>query len=332
MIPPSTLPPGYDIAELSGPEIISSLLDWGLFGTLTMQLYLYYQAFPNDRSFNKCLVYTVYLLELAQTILVTQDAFIKFGYGFGDVSTLTDIQMGWLSIPIMSALVALIGQSFYAYRVHVLSRSLLIPVLIIVVSIDGSVGGFMSGVYGFKARHNITLLKNQNTAWAAGLWLGGSALSDIMIAVCMTYYLSKNDTGFRQTHVLVSKLTRLTIETGSVTALVTLITLALFYVFPDKTYYSTPGSVIPKLYANTMFAVLNSRMEIVGGRGTYTSSSEMISIPSYLRNNVPSANSTRARPSPVVSFTREVFSDRELEDLVRMKGTPDSHTSTELPV
>ncbi len=36
-------------------------------------------------------------------MLVTHDAFAMFGYGFGDIETLTDMHFNWLTVPIMSA-------------------------------------------------------------------------------------------------------------------------------------------------------------------------------------------------------------------------------------
>ncbi|KAJ6503140.1 hypothetical protein DFH09DRAFT_864789, partial [Mycena vulgaris] len=98
------------------------------------------------------------------------------------------------------------------------------------------------------------------------VWCGASALSDIIIAVCMTYYLSKYDTGFRQTCALVSKLVRLTIETGSLTALVALITVTLFLTFPDRHFFTTPAALMPTLYTNSILVILNARIQIIGGR------------------------------------------------------------------
>ncbi len=99
------------------------LLNWGLFGTLSVQLCtllllrvsfqqiasdafsldLYYLAFPNDRRFTKYLVYGIYVIEFIQTILVAHDTFAMFGYGFGDMDALTRLNYNWLTVPIMSA-------------------------------------------------------------------------------------------------------------------------------------------------------------------------------------------------------------------------------------
>ncbi|KAJ7898965.1 hypothetical protein B0H13DRAFT_1623004, partial [Mycena leptocephala] len=117
--------------------ILEHFLHWGLFSVLTVQLFsnLYYLAFPNDRLFTKCLVYTIYSIAVVQTVLLTHDGFAAFGYGFGDFAALTAVRFYWFTSPIVGGLVAFMGQSFYAYRVHVLSSgSWTIPVLIVAVN------------------------------------------------------------------------------------------------------------------------------------------------------------------------------------------------------
>jgi len=267
---PPAVPPGFEIQELTGPLIVAYLLHWGLFGALTIQTYLYYEAFPNDRRNTKILVYGVYCLELVQTILVTFDSFRNFGYGFGNLKALTAMDFNWLNVPVMTAVVAFIGQSFYAYRIRILSRSLAMPILILAASITSSAAALATGAYSFIAG-DIAKLNNHRTNVAVGVWCAGSAACDVLIALSMTYYLAKSDTGFRQTRVLISKLIRLTIETGTVTAVVALANMILFFVFPGKTYYATPAAVMPKIYANTILTVLNARMRIMDGRTTYVS-------------------------------------------------------------
>ncbi|KAJ7136610.1 hypothetical protein C8R44DRAFT_550873, partial [Mycena epipterygia] len=112
--------------------LLATLLAWGLFGALSVQLYLYYEAFPNDKWSTKSVVYSVYAIELVEMILATSDCFARFGYGFGDISAITDTRLAWLDTPIMSGIVSFIGQSFYAYRLYVLSKSSFVSVLIVV--------------------------------------------------------------------------------------------------------------------------------------------------------------------------------------------------------
>ncbi|PBK86500.1 hypothetical protein ARMGADRAFT_1086347 [Armillaria gallica] len=258
---------GYPIERLSGPLIVASLLHWGLFGTLSVQLYLYYLAFPKDRKFTKYLVYGIYVVEFVQTILVSHDIFATFGYGFGNIEALTEVHFNWLIVPIMSAAAAGVGQGFYAYRIFILSRSRTVPAFVVCLSLTSSMGAIITGVYSFQT-NDITKLNNRKTSIV--IWCGASALCDVVIAICMTYYLTRRNTSFQQTQILVTKLIRLTIETGSVTAVVALLSLILFFVLPGQTFYSTPVFIMPKLYANTVYMVLNSRIRIMGGWDTYT--------------------------------------------------------------
>ncbi|KAK0237564.1 hypothetical protein EDD85DRAFT_547958 [Armillaria nabsnona] len=309
------VPAGYPIAELSGPYIVGCLLNWGLFGTLSAQLYLYYLAFPNDRRFTKYTVYGIYVIEFGQTILVAYGMFATFGYGFGDMDALTSMHSYWLVDIIMSAVVSSVGQVFYAYRIFIVSKSRIISILIICVSLTSFVAAIITVVYSFQAG-GISKFNNWKTCIAVGIWCGGSALCDVLIAICMTYYLMRRTTNFRRTRTLVTKIIRLTIETGSVTAVVTLLSFALFVAFPYQYFYATPALLMPKLYANTVYMVLNSRFQIIGGRDTYQSPTDM-SITTTMIRNISSQLGDGTRPvdgtvqgrAPVVAIPNEAFND-----------------------
>ncbi|KAK0221069.1 hypothetical protein EDD85DRAFT_960592 [Armillaria nabsnona] len=306
------VPPGYPIAERTGPNIVGCLLNWGLFGTLSAQLYLYYLAFPNDRRFTKYLVYGIYVIEFVQTMLVAHDMFATFGYGFGDMDALNRMNFYWLISPIMSAVVSCAGQVFYAYRIFIVSKSQIIPIFTICISLISSVAAVITGIDSFRAG-NVIKLNDRRMSITAGVWCGASALCDIIIAICMTYYLMRSTTNFRRTRILVTKIIRLTIETGSVTAVVALLTFILFIGFPHQIFFITPGLLVPKLYANTVYMVLNSRFQIIGGRDTYKSPTNM-SITTTMIRDITSQLGEGTRPvdgmqgwAPVVAIPSEVF-------------------------
>ncbi|KAK0486406.1 hypothetical protein IW261DRAFT_795373 [Armillaria novae-zelandiae] len=286
-------------------QIVGYLLNWGLFGTLSIQLYLYYLAFPKDRRFVKGLVYGIYILELVQTILVAHDAFAVFGYGFGDLETLTEIHFNWLTLSVMIAIAASVGHVFYAYRIFVLSRSQILPAFIICVSLTSFVAAIIAGVCAFGAS-DVTKFNDRETSISGTISCGSYVLCDVVIAVCMTYYLTRCQTGFRPTQILITKLIRLTIETGSVTAIIALVTMILFFAFPHQIFYVTPSLVISKLYANTIYIVLNSRIRIIGGQNTYMSSTDM-EITTTMIRDITSDLMQDAQQTPAVTITIEVF-------------------------
>ncbi|KAK0484821.1 hypothetical protein IW261DRAFT_859690 [Armillaria novae-zelandiae] len=308
------VPAGYPTVELSGPIIVGCILNWGLFGTLSVQLYLYYLAFPNDRRFAKYLVYGIYIIEFVQTVLITHDVFATFGYGFGDIDALTRTNSFWLAVPIMSAVAAGVGQVFYAYRIFILSKSQIIPIFIICISLTSSVAAIITGIYSFQAA-DLTKMNNRETTISIGIWCGASALCDIIIAICMTYYLMHSTTNFRRTRMLVTKIVRLIIETGSVTAVVALLNFVISIALPHQTLYVIPGLTLPKLYANSVYMVLNSRFKIIGGRNTYESAMD-ISITTTMIRDIISQSTDDTQPAdrtqgqvPAVILSSDVFPD-----------------------
>ncbi|KAJ7132717.1 hypothetical protein C8R46DRAFT_1140630 [Mycena filopes] len=306
-------PLGFPTVQLAGPILLAFSMDWALFGTLTVQLYLYYQAFPKDGLFTKCLVYTAYLINLTQVVFVTIDAFNAFAYGFGDYGALTRMAYQGLVAPVFGGIVACIVQSFYAFRLYKFSGSWIVPSILLCGAVGIGITGIIDGV---SARATDLSKLNMNLpekiAATTGVMLVGAAIIDITIAACMTYYLARSDTGFRRTHALITKLIRLSIETGIITALMALLILGLFFGLPGKAYYSVPGTFFPMVYANTMFAVLNSRFQILNGRAYVPTSDILMSIPSHLRDTVPGT-------APVVTITREEFSTPS-EAGVELKG------------
>ncbi|KAK0451659.1 hypothetical protein EV421DRAFT_1898595 [Armillaria borealis] len=195
------IPAGYPIAELSGPIIVACLLNWGLFGTLSMQL-----SFPSDRRLLKYLVYGIYTIEFVQTMIVAYDTFTVFGYGFGDIEVLTRMNHSWLTVPIMSAVAAGIGTGLLCIpNLHTIkvtnhpdirhlcsllcSISVAAQFIYLQISLTSSVAAVITGVYAFQAG-NVIKLNNRKTSIALGIWCGASALCDILIAICMTCYAS----------------------------------------------------------------------------------------------------------------------------------------------
>ncbi|KAJ7795842.1 hypothetical protein B0H14DRAFT_3158387 [Mycena olivaceomarginata] len=241
-------------------------MDSVLFGALTVQLFLYYQAFPNDVLSNKSLAYTIYILNFSMTMLFFDLAIATFGFGFSTISALTPISL---------------------------------------TSCVGSVLMDTSSPTEASQAHFL----------AVGVWCGGSALCDILIAVCMTYYLTKINTELRHIGAWLSKLTRLTIETNSLTAVVALVAVTLWLAFPHDIYYLSAGTILPKFYGYSVLVVLNSRIEIVGSRGTHPATTSQIiaavSLPPFPRDT--RATIDRENPSGV-TITREVSSNAESDN------------------
>jgi hypothetical protein len=78
--------------------------------------------------------------------------------------------------------------------------------------------------------------------------------------------LRRRDDLIPKTQALVTKLVRLIVETGMLTAMTATIDLILFMVFPHTAYHAAVALTLAKLYSNSMLVILNSRLTIPGGR------------------------------------------------------------------
>lgn len=78
-------------------------------------------------------VYGLFVLDVIQTCLVTADAFHWFVFGFGDMNRLDDTFVNSWDVPFLDAIIATIVQTFYCWRIWILTRSLVFPVIIFLV-------------------------------------------------------------------------------------------------------------------------------------------------------------------------------------------------------
>ncbi|KAK0489755.1 hypothetical protein EDD18DRAFT_1188174 [Armillaria luteobubalina] len=256
-----------DINKITGPLLIGCFLNLTLYGVLCNQVYIYYLSFPKDHLVSKCIVYALWLTETVQTLISISDTFDIFCYDFGNLSELDDVHHTWFTAPVLSGCVGCVCQLFYAWRMYKFNKKARwLSIALSMIAFTQCGAAIACGVQGRRYDHFSQL--QVKTRVTTMIWLGGSAVCDAAIALCMTYLLSRAHTGLKSTRVLISRLIRLTIETGTATATLAVIDIALFLAYPNNNYHTVPAICLVKVYSNTVLAVCNSRMtsRIRGGR------------------------------------------------------------------
>ena len=66
---------------------------------------------------------------------------------------------------------------------------------------------------------------------------------------------------------------------------------------------------MPKLYANTVYMVPNSRFRIIGGRDTYMSSNDMSITTTMIRDVTSQSGDGMQGQAPVVTISNKIFHD-----------------------
>jgi len=234
-------------ALLYGP-----LFNWTLYGILCIQIYMYSCNFPNDRLSLKFLVYFVFLLETVQTALTGADVYYWFVAGFGDVEHLENSHFGPIDVPVILAVVALIVQGHFCFRIWALNRRLSwICCIIVAASVTQASTAMWSGLKSLVSGQYLT---NKTALY---FWSISSALADILIAVAMTLMLRRANGNFSS--FVLTRVVRRTIETNALTATLAITILVLYVAFPNKLYYLFIAEIIGKMYSNTFLVSLNNR-------------------------------------------------------------------------
>ncbi|KAH9035499.1 hypothetical protein EDB85DRAFT_864416 [Lactarius pseudohatsudake] len=135
-----------NITRVAAPLLFSLLVNWGLYGILCVQTYVYSYNFLHDRALTKSLVYFVFALETAQTALTGADGYFWFVGGFGDFSRLKNSHFAPIDVPIMTTFIAFMVQMYFCYRIWTLTRNVWLCSIITVTSIGAAIGAAWGGI------------------------------------------------------------------------------------------------------------------------------------------------------------------------------------------
>ncbi|KAF7349359.1 hypothetical protein MSAN_01725700 [Mycena sanguinolenta] len=248
---------------------------------LTLSLGIYYLAFPNDRRSSKIVVAFVAVAEILQTLANSRDSIRMFGAGWGNPQILEDIGWAWFSVPILGSLIASVGQIFFAWRIYIIAKSAYVPILITLVSAFQLGAGIWTG----RGIWQINLLTQA--------WLAATAVSDFLIVAGMVFYLLKaRQLDFEtKTKATVSRIIKITVETGVLCALSAVIVLCLFIAFDGNNYHLGVCIWLSKVYSSSILVILNSRAHIGHGATLQSGTSGMIQMEVMFRSSrgLPSA-------------------------------------------
>ncbi|KAI0683734.1 hypothetical protein BC835DRAFT_1423012 [Cytidiella melzeri] len=249
-----------------------------LFGISIMQLYQYSMTSNRDHLSIRVSVYTVFLLDIFQSIVVAAQGWYALGLGWGRPLALLQLNWTFGTVPAITGIVAAWVQIFYAWRIYKLSQWIFLPGFIVAaalmqcagaLSITVGVGTFVTAVpntydstkYHFTQIPSLSDVTDLHLLYRRTIvWLGGAFAADIIIAVVMVYLLlSVRRSKFAHTQRVINRLIRLTVETGVVTATCAFMELIMFQVLPTTNLHLFFAAMLAKIYYNALMTSLNSR-------------------------------------------------------------------------
>jgi hypothetical protein len=243
------------VEQIYGPTIIGIFLNLILYGIMITQTYFYMTTFKDDKPWMKKLVGFIFLADTLNTVFDATFLYKRLVQSFGDVEAVMVADWVFNSDPAMTCIIAMTVQLFFAWRIKLLTRNMTVFTIIVICSGVQFFAGLATAVACSIITHFVEFQKFQVVVI---LWLAFSALADVIIAVAMTVHLRNQKTGFAFTDDLIDRITRLTVQTGAITAIFAIIDLITFLVSTSGLHLAF-NMPLAKLYTNSLLSTLNSR-------------------------------------------------------------------------
>lgn len=272
----SSLSGAPTIGNTIGVVVIGLSISSLVFGMLCIQVWTYYQRYPNDHWSYKALVFALWALEAVHQVFVGHIAWYYVVKKFGSFQVLVEPPVWTLSAQtLLGSFVGTIVKICFGMRVWKFSRG---NYLVTGLIIGMTLAQFATAVlYTLKSFHlHLDQAAQIKSIGSVALSLG--VATDIFTAASLSYFLHKMRTGYKRSDTLINRLIVYSVNTGTLTSVFSAAVLASYNLMPSNLIYVALYFVLSKLFANSCVGTLNTR-RFVHGRGT---DNEAVTIPSFL--------------------------------------------------
>ncbi|KAJ6454214.1 hypothetical protein C8R45DRAFT_628757 [Mycena sanguinolenta] len=252
----------FDPNPTLGAVQIGVLVSYVLFGIATTQTYIYFTRYPDDPRGVRALTAFVWACDLARTICL---GVVLYTYTIKDFTHSERLDgpppLSLCLHTFFSVLTAACVQAFFAFRIYVFTKKLHIPLLIWLMAFLPLLGGIVL----FALTLTVTSLSNYvaNWEWLVTTNWSLSVATDVVITTTLVVVLRRRRSrAHEKTAVVVDKLIVWTIETGLLTSVSSLLTLAFFVSMKTNYIWLTFYTISTGLFSNSLLASLNSRSSL----------------------------------------------------------------------
>ncbi|KAF8900289.1 hypothetical protein CPB84DRAFT_1779298 [Gymnopilus junonius] len=235
------------VSLLFGPLLLGVVVNAILYGLFCLQVCLtqvrsfYYQTYGKDPKWIRFFVLYLFFLETANTVFDIGLIFEPLVLNYGLPSSLLVL----ISMPV---------QLFIAWRIRIISGSLLMSSVIVFFGVSAFIGGIAVTVCVSFIREWANFRQFEG---AVITWLAASAIADLLITVSLSWSLYTRKTGVKATDDKIARIIRLTVQTGLITAIFATADVVIFLTVKSSNFFwDLPLS---KLYTNSLLSSLNAR-------------------------------------------------------------------------
>ncbi|KAJ7060866.1 hypothetical protein C8F01DRAFT_1369732 [Mycena amicta] len=249
-----------DLAETYGAMFIGVLIATFFQGVLTLQAYIYYENFPRDHILLKLLVASVWILDVAHLVLISQSCYHYLVGSWGDNAALL-VSTRELDLHLVFVgFASFICQCFFLSRIWsfsqrnwILTCALGAPCLVIFV-LEAAISAEISRIASVAAFNQFT--GEVLTVFAL------AAAADVAIAMILVWYLQQGKTSFDRSSFVVARIVQYTVATGLATSILAVADLIVYLVTPHTFIFIAMHFSMGRMYTNALLATLNSQRKL----------------------------------------------------------------------
>ncbi|KAF7297368.1 RNase III domain-containing protein [Mycena indigotica] len=321
MASPDAIPVGFSLASLMGPGWWGYALNLTMFGASLIQALNYFRAATNDRLIVKLSALAMIVMDIASSALIMSIFWDDLILHYGGLAQYLVTNKQISAECYISGFIAFLAQMYFVHQIYYVKPNGLLPK----IALGAIVGLAFIGLTFSMGCATVMLLNPTAPHYSHKLEIvfggskGANALCDIIATFMLCKYLSNSKGSIKSTADLLDALTTIFMNRGAAVMIIQVFTFVMFFAFENPQYWLAPHMLLTKLYVNTFFAILNSRVYLrekyLGGSYTVSSFGMSTTANSGGHGTTGPEKASYAYPEPMafapnpnggIAMTREV--------------------------
>lgn len=243
-----------------GATFIGVVVAAVLYGVTCLQTWHYYHTYGSDTWRLKGLVLTVWVCDTVHQVLISHTVYTYLVTHYADPQYLGMLVWSLLVEVLFNGFTAFVVQCFFTIRIYHLShKNIMLTGLVaaLVLAQFCVTLVYVGKSLPMKTYEQLDTLKGLSMAVNAT-----TAASDVVIAMSLVSMLHLSRTGFKRSDSVINKLILYTVNTGLLTSIDAICSLASIAALPNTFIYICFFFALGRLYANSLLATLNARKSI----------------------------------------------------------------------
>ncbi|KAI0804632.1 hypothetical protein BC629DRAFT_1195259 [Irpex lacteus] len=259
LLPPPCAPP-VPLNLYYGVQSVFVNLSMAFWGITCMQTFLYFVNYNNDRMSLKILVLSLWVLDTTHQCLLVSAVYEDIITG--RILEPDKINGQYFITVILTTFVSTPVKGYFTYRIYKFTHNGILNAALVF----GTFVGLVAGVVMFAVEVHSTTAAQITDNFRKPMILvefSLNAILDLALALCLCYFLWRKSFShvprLKSTTMMLRSLTLITVNTGLWTAIISVITGVLAYVYSNNYLYISFYLLHSPLYCNSLLCSLNTR-------------------------------------------------------------------------